>query len=192
MERTGATPAPGTTNKKGDLFYQMQVGDRHIPIAIECKDEQLTMSGAKPFCLPELESAMRTRGGDYGIVVANLAQNLTDGRPKFPVLQPFGDDRFVVLVDREQESPVALEAVLCLIHRAETLRQAEEATAIDMGAVSQAVESIVRTSTEFKTLKATCTSLGDQVAKMRSQLDTMGGALQGQTKELKSLLGLAA
>lgn len=47
-----------------------------------------------------------------------------------------------------------------------------------MGVVSQAVESIVRTSTEFKTLKATCTSLGDQVAKMRSQLDTMGGALQ--------------
>lgn len=192
VELTGTKTSSGGSSKKGDLFYQMKVGDRVIPIVIECKDKQLSLTGTNPFRLTELEEAMNERGGQYGIVVANLAQNVDDEGPRFPVLQCFGEDRFVVLVDREQEHPVALETVLHLIHRRESETKSNSSSDLDIAAVSHAIEKLQIASQQFRGLKSTCTNLGTQLAKMRQQLDDLDGSIDDQTEELKALLGLAA
>ena len=192
VELTGTKSSAGTSSKKGDIFYQMKVGDRVVPVVIECKDEKLAMRGTNPFQLPGLETSMRERGGEYGIVVANLKQNSDEDGPRFPALQMFGQDRFVVLVDRDQEHAIALETALQLIQqRASEKKQGSEVT-MDIAAVSQAIENIQITSEQFRGLKTTCTNLGTQLARMRSQLDELDHSLDDQTLHLKSLLGLAA
>lgn len=193
VEHVGAKTSSGASSKKGDILYQMKVGDRQVPIVLECKDEALRTGGSNPFYLGDLETAMRERGGEFGIVVSTLDQNRSADGSRFPVVQFVGQDRFVVLIDREQDPPVALETVLHLIHHSVSDKKLKDGgPAINLIEVGQALQRITETHTRFSTLKRTCTNLGNQVADLRSQLDVMDDSLDDQTNQLKALLGLAA
>lgn len=193
VERVGSQASTGTSSKKGDVLYQMRAGGRLVPVILECKDEALRMSGSNPFYLADLETAMRERGAEFGVVVSTLDQNLGNDGSKFPVLQFFGDNQFVVLIDRENDHPVALETVMHLIHQSVSQKKLKEgATAIDLGEVAQSLQRLSETHSRFSSLKRTCTNLCHQVESMRAQLDGMDDSLDDQTDHLRRLLGLAA
>lgn len=193
VERVGNRASAGSSSKKGDVLYQMRVGDRTVPIILECKDEALRVGGSNPFYLSDLDTSMRERGAEFGIVVSTLQQNSGQGGTKFPVLQFFGDNRFVVLIDRESEQPVALETVLHLIYQNVSQKKLQkESQMINLAEVGHALQRLIETQSKFSSLKCTCTNLGKQVADMRAQLESMDDSLDEQTDHLKSLLGLAA
>ena len=192
VELTGATASSGGTDKKGDLFYSMDVEGRTVPIVLECKDQKLTTSGKNPLCLAELETAMEKRGGQYGIVVANLEPNSADGHPNVPVLSFHGENRFVVLVDREQPHPVALETVLRLIHQKEKSKPAAEKKEFDVNAVSAVVEKLVRNTSEFRYLRSTCTNLSNSLLDLRERIQGLEDQQKAHAADLQALLTEAA
>ena len=190
VERVGTRSEAGTFSKKGDLLYHLKTPEGTVRVAIECKNRDLTLTGKDRFCLPELEEAMDERGADFGLVVAPLDKNSDEnGCGDFPPLQQMGEKRFVVLLDENMTTPVALETALLWVERQ---LQSADANAsvpgVDLESIQQSVERIVRVSSQCRSLKKTSTNLVKTAARLRQQLDEFDEELKKETRILNDLL----
>lgn len=193
VESVGATPAPGSTSKKGDLVYHLKSGDRQIPIVIECKDKAMTQSGSNPFFLRDLETAMQDRGCEYGLVVGSLDENSDEHGPRFQVFQPIDDKRFVLLVDENAPQYVALEAALHLISR--TQRKTEEpkkVAPVDLRAMASTVEKMTAKSRKLSGMKGDCTRIIKTVSLLRKNIGMLQDEISRDLRGMELLLNQAA
>jgi hypothetical protein len=186
---TGNDSEKGTTSKKGDLIYTMTTPRGPVKIALELKDDRLYQSGQNPYFLPSLRAAKEERGAKYGIVVASLDENSRrDGTPRFMPLKSLGDNNYVVLVDEEQQIPIALLAALQMIGNLEARQDTHQLRAEKIVQVERRLQKISEITTRLKGMKTSANMLQDNLSGLQDTLVQFDRELKAEVRGLEELL----
>lgn len=166
-----------TSGKVGDIFYAINLDgmwEQVARIALELKNSSCTASGKNAFYMEDLKRAMDNRGCDYGITVLCLEKNcLPDGMPRFPYLQSYPGNRFVVMVDEEVRMPVALEACIHLIKHQAQARMDNKEMQVDWKRIDVAVQNAMSVLGRFRSLKSNVSGTIKSLEEIRGRIDEM-------------------
>lgn len=179
-------------SKKGDIVYSLNVGGQlgrpvGVRIVLEAKDSSCQ---ADRVVDAELKEAMQNRDCSYGILVATVDKNIdgAKGRLFTRCLRRISPDKFVVLVDRELEYPVALNAAINIVEQHELAKVSEKEVEIDEAEINSILDGINAQLMRFRVVKGSLTSITNTASSIRETIDEMEAELKARLSELRAAI----
>jgi hypothetical protein len=176
----------GQGGRKGDVVVAIDAcaGPARGRIVFEAKDRKLSKNQA----LEELDAAIETRSGDFGILVVPSEDELP---ARTHPLREYNGDKLFVVYDPEDRSRLALEVAYGLA-RARVLMARDEAGGLDTGALRAEVERALQAMEDVRRIKSQLTNASNGIEQARSILDAMAAGVRAHLAQLDALLSVEA
>jgi hypothetical protein len=176
----------GQGGRKGDVVVAIDAcaGPARGRIVFEAKDRKLSKNQA----LEELDAAIETRSGDFGILVVPSEDELP---ARTHPLREYNGDKLFVVYDPEDRSRLALEVAYGLA-RARVLMARDESGGLDTGALRSEVERALQAMEDVRRIKSQLTNASNGIDQARTILDAMAAGVRAHLAQLDALLSVAA
>jgi hypothetical protein len=176
----------GQGGRKGDVVVAIDAcaGPARGRIVFEAKDRKLSKNQA----LEELDAAIETRSGDFGILVVPSEDELP---ARTHPLREYNGDKLFVVYDPEDRSRLALEVAYGLA-RARVLMAREESGGLDTGALRAEVERALQAMEDVRRIKSQLTNASNGIDQARTILDAMAAGVRAHLAQLDALLSVEA
>lgn len=184
----------GTRNKKGDVIYRINRSnwEKTCTIVLEAKDEECKPDSARfTELVKELEEAKKNRGANCGILVLSLDKNMDQAtnKPKMPFFRALPNKDLVVLVDREFNTPVALDVAIYYI-RNMFEDESRAISELNLNAVNEVIGRITRAVLRFREIKSQLTGINNTTAKITEILNHTENEIKENIANLQKMLNV--
>jgi hypothetical protein len=174
----------GQGGRKGDVVVAIDAcaGPARGRIVFEAKDRKLSKNQA----LEELDAAIETRSGDFGILVVPSEDELP---ARTHPLREYNGDKLFVVFDPEDGSRLALEVAYGLA-RARVLMARDESAGLDASALRAEVERALQAMEDVRRIKSQLTNASNGIDQARTILDAMAAGVRAHLAQLDALLSV--
>ncbi len=182
LERTGGEVGDALRSKKGDFVISVDPSRSRgvdLRIAVEAKDRSVSL---RRFA-EELKEMRENRRSAVALAVFTPAAAPSGIAP----LQLIGSDVYVVF-DPEADDATALEAAYRLVRLLALVSLREASVQLDVAAVQEALDDIVRSVGEVQGMKTKLTSISRAAEEVSSTLDTMRAAINRGVRAVEDQL----
>jgi hypothetical protein len=171
----------GPTGKTGDVVVAIDAcsGPARGRIVFEAKNKKLS----KPKAFEELDTAMRERDADFGVLVVPFEDKLP---AKTRALREYNGDKLLVAYDPEGDDGLALEVAYSLA-RARVLMARAEGDGLDLGALRDTVERALGVMDEVRRIKQQLTGAKTGIDNAAAVLDAMAERVRGHLREIEAM-----
>jgi hypothetical protein len=175
----------GLGGRKGDVVVDIEgcSGAPRGRIVFEAKNSRRSRKEA----LAELEEAMATRAGDYGVWVVPSEDKLP---ARAPALREVGGDKLFVVYDPEEGSRLALEVAYALA-RARVLMAKGGAEGLDAAALRAEAERALDAMEDVRRVKLHLTNATSGIEEARRVVEAMAERVRGHLAQIQALLAPA-
>jgi hypothetical protein len=172
----------GLGGRKGDVVVDIDgcSGAPRGRIVFEAKNSRRSRKEA----LAELEEAMATRSGDYGVWVVPAEDKLP---ARAPALREVGGDKLFVVYDPEDGSRLALEVAYSLA-RARVLMAKGGVEGLDTAALRAEVERALGAMEDVRRVKLHLTNASTGIEEARRVVEAMAERVRGHLAQIEALL----
>jgi hypothetical protein len=172
----------GLGGRKGDVVVDIDgcSGAPRGRIVFEAKNSRRSRKEA----LAELEEALATRAGDYGVWVVPSEDKLP---ARAPALREVGGDKLFVVYDPEEGSRLALEVAYSLA-RSRVLMAKGGVEGLDASALRAEVERALGAMEDVRRVKLHLTNAASGIEEARRVVEAMAERVRGHLAQIEALL----
>lgn len=170
VEDTSRTPGADGRSKHGDFTVTVAATDQSSPrrIVVEVKDRPTLKLGGPDGALAALDHARNNRDAAVGILVCSAATPALEAQR----LRLYGDSRLLVLLDKDDPDPLALE-VACQVARTLAMAGGPGESEVDAPLVAESVARLREILDAASDIRKGCQEASRGVKRISAAYDEM-------------------